>query len=142
MKKLILSIAIAFIATICFAQKMQEKNVPVKVTATFQKQYPTATAVKWDKEDDKYEASFTLDNVSNSLLMDAQGSIIETEVVIELNLLPNGVLDYAKKNYANKKVKGAAKITDASGIVTYEVEIKGTDLFFDSNGKFIKKQKA
>jgi hypothetical protein len=59
-------------------------------------------------------------------------------VEIELNQLPKGVLDYVKKNYKDVSVKEAAKITDANGIVTYEAEIKGMDLLFDNNGKFIK----
>ena len=60
---------------------------------------------------------------------------------IELNQLPSGVLDYVKANYKGQSVKEAAKITDVKGAVTYEVEIKGMDLIFDSNGKFIKEIK-
>ena len=65
-------------------------------------------------------------------------NIIEIQVEIELNQLPTGILDYVKKSYAGKQVKEGAKITDAKGKVTYEVEIKGVDLIFDSKGKFIK----
>ena len=129
-------------AILCFAQKTQEKNVPAKVKSTFQKKYPTATQVKWDKEVEKYEASFDLNKTANSVLMDSQGNIIETEVEIELNQLPKAVLDYVKTHYAGKQAKGGAKITDAKGTVTYEVEIKGMDLIFDSNGKFIKELKG
>jgi hypothetical protein len=60
---------------------------------------------------------------------------------IELNQLPKGVLEYVKANYKGQKVKEAAKITDAKGTVTYEAEIKGMDILFDSNGKFIKEIK-
>ena len=74
--------------------------------------------------------------------MDAQANIIETEVEIELSQLPTGILDYVKNNYTGRKVKEAAKITDAKGTVTYEVEIKGMDLIFDNNGKFIKELKG
>ena len=83
-------------ATLTFAQKMQEKNVPANVKSTFQKKYPTATAVKWDKEGEKYEASFDLNKTDNSVLLDAQGNSIETEVEIELTQLPKGILDYMK----------------------------------------------
>ena len=128
-------------AILCFAQKTQEKNVPAKVKSTFQKKYPTATQVKWDKEVEKYEASFDLNKTANSVLMDSQGNIIETEVEIELNQLPKAVLDYVKTHYAGKQAKESAKITDAKSTVTYEVQIKEMDLIFDSIGKFIKEVK-
>ena len=141
MKKTAATMVVMLFATLTFAQKMQEKNVPANVKSTFQKKYPTATEVKWDKEDGNYEASFDLNKKDNSVLMNAQGNILETEIEIELNQLPKSVLDYVKTHYAGKQAKEGAKITDAKGIVSYEVEIKGTDLIFDSNGKFIKVSK-
>jgi len=141
MKKLALMAVAAMITSLTFAQKMQEKDVPAPVKNAFQKQYPTASDVKWDKEGEKFEASFDLNKIDNSVLFDAQGKILETEVEIELNQLPIGVLEYVKANYKGQKVKEAAKITDAKGNVTYEAEIKGMDLLFDANGKFIKEVK-
>lgn len=73
--------------------------------------------------------------------MDAQGNIIETEVEIGLNQLPNGILAFVTANYAGKKAKEGARITNSKGNVMYEVEISGMDLIFDSNGKFIKELK-
>ena len=142
MKKLLVSIVVMLFATISFAQKMQDKNVPAIVKSAFQKKYPTAKEVKWDKEGSSYEASFDLNKSDNSVLMDAQGIVIETEVEIELNQLPKAALDYINNHYAGKKAKEGAKITDAKGIVTYEVELKGIDVIFDSNGKFIKEIKG
>ena len=141
MKKLALLVVAVMITSLNFAQKMQEKDVPAPVKNAFQKQYPTSSDVKWDKEGEKFEASFDLNKIDNSVLFDAQGNILETEVEIELNQLPKGVLEYVKANYKGQKVKEAAKITDAQGKVTYEAEIKGMDLLFDTNGKFIKEVK-
>ena len=141
MKKLTAAMAVMLFATIIFAQKMQEKNVPANIKSAFQKKYPSAASVKWDKEEEKYEASFDLNKTGHSVLMDAQANISETEVEIELSQLPTGILDYVKNNYTGRKVKEAAKITDAKGIVTYEAEIKGMDLIFDSNGIFVKELK-
>ena len=138
MKKTVATMVVMLFATLTFAQKMQKKNVPANVKSTILKKYPTAKAIKWDKEGEKYEASFNLNKIANSVLMDAQGTILESEVEINLTQLPKGVLDYVKTNYTGKQTKGGAKITDAKGTVTYEVEIKGMDLIFDSNGKFIK----
>ena len=141
MKKTTVTIVAMLFATLTFAQKMQEKNVPANVKSTFKKMYPSATEVKWDKEGEKYEASFDLNKKDNSVLIDAKGNIIETEVEMELSQLPKGILDYVKTHYVGKKAKEGAKITDAKGKVTYEVAIKGMDLIFDSNGKFVKEVK-
>ncbi len=141
MKKLVLMMVAAMITSLTFAQKIQEKDVPALVKASFQKQYPNIKEVKWDKEGEKFEASFDLNKIDNSVLFDSKGNILETEEEIELAQLPKGVLEYVINNYKGQNVKEAAKITDANGIVTYEAEIKGMDLLFDSNGKFIKEVK-
>ncbi len=141
MKKAIATMVVVFFATFTFAQKIKEKDVPANVKTTFQAKYPTAKEVKWDKEGEAYEVSFDLDKIDNSVLMDALGNIVETEVEIDLNQLPTGILDYVKTHYPNKKAKEGAKITDAQGNVTYEVAVKGIDLIFDSTGKFIKEEK-
>lgn len=142
MKKVSLSLAVIFFTATTFAQKIAEKNVPASVKKAFQQKYPTATSVKWDKETPNYEASFDLNKIDNSVLIDAKGNIIETEVEISLSKIPKDAKAYIAKNYAGKKATEAAQITNAKGIITYEVEIKGMDIIFDSNGNFIKEVKG
>jgi len=137
--KLIWSIIfILVVGSSCLAQKVQENDVPPQVKAAMQKQFPSATKVKWGKEDTHYEAEFSVDKIEHSAVFDAQGSLVETEVEIEIAQLPVSVLAYVKANYARQKIKEAAKITDANGNVTFEAEIKKMDLIFDSNGNFVK----
>ncbi len=136
MKKLITLIVCFTITLATFAT-----DVPAAVKAAFAKKYPTITKVKWDKENENYEASFDLGKADCSVLFDASGNIIETEIEIEINELPKGVLDYVKAHYPSKKAKEAAKITDAKGAITFEVELKGMDVLFDNEGKFIKEVK-
>ena len=142
MKKISVIMVALLFATFCFAQKMQKKNVPANLKSNFQKKYPQATAVKWDKEKQNYEASFKLNNIDHSVLMDANGAILETEVKTDLIKLPKVILTYINTNYAATKPKGAAIITDYKGVITYEVEMKGMDLIFDNNGKFVKQVKG
>lgn len=120
------------------AQKISEKEIPAVVKTALQKNYPNAEEVKWDKEKANYEAEFEVNETDYSVLMDASGKILETEIEIESNELPANTKAYITKNYADKKIKEAAKITDNKGTVTYEAEIKGKDVIFDSNGNFIK----
>jgi hypothetical protein len=141
MKKIAIMMVAAMITSLTFAQKLQEKDVPAPVKTAFQKNFPQAKAEKWEKEGGNFEAEFELNTSEQSVLFDAQGNLLETEVEIELNKLPKGVLEYVKANYKGQNVKEAAKIADAKGTVTYEAEIKGMDILFDSNGKFIKEVK-
>jgi Putative beta-lactamase-inhibitor-like, PepSY-like len=141
MKKLALIMVAAMITSLTFAQKLQEKDVPASVKTAFQKNFPQAKVEKWEKEGVNFEAEFELNKSEQSVLFDAQGGIIETEIEIEISELPNGIVDYVKTNYKGQSVKEAAKISDTKGTLTYEAEIKGMDLLFDSNGKFIKEIK-
>ena len=141
MKKLILMAVAAMITSLTFAQKTQDKNVPAAVKSAFQKQYPDAKEVKWEMENGNYEAEFEQTETDYSVLLDASGNIIETEIEISVDALPANAKEYVSQNHAGQKIKEAAKITDAKGTVTYEAEIKGTDLLFDSNGVFIKEVK-
>ena len=141
MKKLILMAVAAMITSLTFAQKTQDKNVPAIIKSAFQKQYPDAKEVKWETENGNYEAEFEQTETDYSVLLDASGNIIETEIEISVDALPANAKEYVSQNHAGQKIKEAAKITDAKGTVTYEVEIKGTDLVFDSNGVFIKEVK-
>lgn len=133
--------SIAVLAASCsFAQKNQEKNVPPVVKAAFEQQFKNAKDVEWEKEGNNYEVEFEIGETEQSALYDGTGNLIETEVEIKVSDLPSGVAEYVKAKY-NKKIKEASKITDALGTETYEAEVKGMDLIFDSNGKYIKSSK-
>lgn len=138
MKNLAILLAAMFTATLANAQKIQDKDVPASAKTTLKNNYPTATGLKWEKENGNYEAEFEVGETDYSVLFDNAGNILETEIEISSDALPVKAIEYILKNYAGQKIKEAAKITDAKGTVTYEAEIKGKDLIFDSNGNFVK----
>ena len=72
-----------------------------------------------------------------SALYDASGNKTETEMDIKISGLPVAATDYITKNYKGEKIKEAAIITKANGEVNYEAEVKGMDLLFTKEGKFI-----
>jgi hypothetical protein len=55
--------------------------------------------------------------------------------------LPATITSYMKEHYKGIAVKEASKITKANGEVNYEAGIKGKDVRFDANGKFIMESK-
>lgn len=141
MKNAVILLAVMLTAASANAQKIQDKDVPATVKTALQNKYPQAKELKWEKENGNYEAEFEVSETDYSVLLDASGNILETEIEIKLDELPANAKEYVSKNHSGQKIKEAAKITDAKGTITYEAEIKGTDLIFDSNGNFIKKVK-
>lgn len=142
MKKITLTVCAVFLIVLSYAQQVQEAQVPAVVKQAFAKNHLKVSKVKWDKEKDKYEASFNENNTDNSILFSSTGAVEETEVSVPLSQLPKGAVNYVKTHYKGQKVSEAAKITDAKGIVTFETEVNKTDLLFDANGKFIKQVKG
>ncbi len=132
----------ALIAAIpAFAQKMDASKVPAPVKATFSKTFATVKDAKWEKENGNFEANFTQFGTKMSATFDANGAWLETENAIAVNALPPAAASYLATNYKGEKIKGAAKLKMANGETHYEAEVKGIDVLFDSNGKFIKTQK-
>jgi hypothetical protein len=121
------------------AQKVKEADVPATVKKTFAIHYSTIKEAKWEKEGSNYEAKFDLNKVETSVLIDANGNLMETETEIAVAELPQPASAYLAKNLKDQKIKEAAKIIDAKGVVTYEAEIGNADYLFDAKGNFIKK---
>jgi hypothetical protein len=138
MKRLIFILTLMVSITLVKAQEVSEKGVPSAVRLVFQQKYPNVKSVKWEKEKGDYEAGFKKGKINYSVLINASGHIIETEVEISAEELPADAKAYVVKNYPHKKIKEAAKITDARNSVSYEAEVDGRDLIFDNTGKFLK----
>jgi len=85
----------------------------------------------------------SLIKVEQSVLVDAKGNIIETEIEIKESELPQAVKAAIAKNFAGYKLDEITKATDAKGVVAFEMEAnKGKEklaIEFDSNGKLLSK---
>ena len=113
------------------------QNVPAPVKESFEKKFPNTVVKKWDKEDGGYEANFTSNGKTMSATFDASGNWKETETDIKVSELPAAVSSYIKTNYDGATIKEAA-ITETAKGKMYEAEVKGKDLLFDMQGKFLK----
>jgi hypothetical protein len=119
-KYFMLLTGILFIALSAFAI-----TVPKAVKDAFEKRFPTATGVKWEKENAKeYEAGFKLNAVNMSANFTADGSWLETEMEIAVTDLPVAVSSAINKKYAGCSITGADKIENSKGEVFYEADIK------------------
>ncbi|CAN5245588.1 hypothetical protein BH09BAC1_BH09BAC1_04250 [soil metagenome] len=143
MKKTLLLAIASLLSIAVYAQKKSDNSQPPEVVKTaFTKKYPAVNKISWNKEEDGYEAEFTFNGKETSATFTAHGVLIEIEVEIATTELPKTATEYIKANYANYKVKEAAKITDDKNTTTFEAEVskngKSMDIIFDANGSFIK----
>ena len=138
MKKVVLLLFVCLIAHQTFAQKIAEDKVPTLVQFSFYNSHPSIKNVQWEKEDANFEAQYTLQKINYSVVISADGKILETEEEIEVAQLSKNIVAYVAKNYPNKKIISAAKITNSKKVQTFEAAIKGKDLIFDTKGNFVK----
>ncbi len=137
MKKFILAASLC-VSVAVIAQKSE--STP-QAKAAFAKAYPGVTNAKWEKEDGNYEVTFDQKGNKVSVIYNAKGILQESEIEIKATELPAAVTTYMKEHYKGVVVKSGAKITKTDGSINYEAAIKGKDVLFDANGKFIKEAK-
>ena len=128
MKKLFSFCFAILISAFIFSQeketKITPKDVPDAVMKKFTAFYGVVKKVKWEKDGTNYEATFKQNKVGTSILMSADGNIIEKEWEIKKTDVPKAVSDSIMKGFAGFKIEEYAKVEKA-GLVTYEAEIAG-----------------
>jgi hypothetical protein len=139
-KKLLFTVAFSVAVISVNAQDIKTKDVPAVVKLACEKKYPEATKVSWEKEKGNYEANWGgKSGEDNSVQFTPSGTFVEIVKAIAISDLPKTVAPYVKAHYKGAKIREAGRVTDASGKIMYEAEIKGGDLIFDKNGNFLKK---
>ncbi len=136
-------IFVAFTFICVFATTFAESKTPIAVTTAFNKKFPNATHVKWDKENaHEYEASFIWNGVNYSANFSDTGNWLETESPTSFNQLPEKVQSAFKASHNGTTIKAKAKIETSKGETQYEVEIKQgvktVEFFYDANGNELK----
>ncbi|MBW7886768.1 MAG: PepSY-like domain-containing protein [Bacteroidetes bacterium] len=132
-----LAVIIFAFSQLLFAQK----TIPNAALKAFAEKFPNSSEVKWEKEGNEFEASFTINNVKMSANFSSEGAWSETETTISATELPEAVGKAFKEKFPKHEVTAAAKIETPKGI-TYEIEYKSgkktKEIVFDANGKTVK----
>ena len=145
MKKLqVLFVCLIFVIGASAVNQKDEK-IPAAAKTGFAAKFPTAQKVKWSVEKPgEFEAEFILNGVETSALVDAKGTLLETEAEIKESELPQAVKATLAKDFARYKLDEIEKVTDQKGSITYGMEAtKRSDkleISFDTNGKLLKKE--
>lgn len=142
MKKLLTSIICIVLLAAC-NQAAKTREVPTNISEAFIKLHPNATILKWNDEHPIWEAKYQDGEEKGAVSFNAKAEVMETELVISENLLPNAsvIPDYIKTHYPNEKIKGCEKIAKADGTIIYEIQITGKEIVFDGSGKYLSEEK-
>ena len=141
-KLLVLFVCMALVVGVS-ATNQKEEKIPAAAKSGFAAKFPTAQKVKWSMEKPgEFEAEFTLNDVETSALVDAKGTLLETEAEIKESELPQAVKATIAKDFTGYKLDEIEKVTDMKGTITYEMEVaKGKEkheVTFDMAGKIVK----
>jgi hypothetical protein len=133
---------IVFILLCPFVVAIAQKNisVPVAVKSAFLAKYPEAKLITWEKEKGNYEANWGgRSGEDHSVLFTPSGDFIQIVDAVSIGTLPAPITSYIHSHFSGAIIKEAGRVTDAKGRQNYEVEIKGRDLLFDLDGKYLGK---
>ncbi len=144
MKKIIFITTMLLTGWSVQAQKISSEKVPTLVIESFNKLYPGSANVKWEIEEENYEATYKKDKIKSAVVFSAAGVLIQSEKSLgSVNELPAAVLASLKKDFAGYSYEEPEIVKSGDGKVSYEVEAenaKGSyELFYDAQGNLIKK---
>jgi len=114
---------------------------PEFTAVLFNTNFESLKGLKWFENSNKQEQVPVSEKPEKYVTYDEDGNFIEVELAIEIEALPLSIGEYIRKNHKVNTIKEASEIVAANGTLSYKVELKRIDLFFDSNGSFSKLRK-
>lgn len=138
MKTTSLLLLIALTAGCDDSQSLRESEVPEGVVAALHEGFPQVKDYKWYAEGGNYEAEYTIHQMEAALSFTPGGELIESEMEVAPEELPQSIASYIAKNFEGAAVKEATVITNATGIKTYEAEVQGRELLFNADGQLLR----
>lgn len=128
---------IPLLISVAYGQDIKTRDVPQAVRNALIQKYPQAAKVGWEKEKGNFEANWGgRSGEDHSVLFTPDGIFVEEVNAMAVKDLPASVAGYVKAHYQTT-IREAGKRLDAKGEHTLEVEIKGKDLLFTPEGRFI-----
>lgn len=128
-------------------KELSKQQVPKAVLEAFEKAYPNAKDIEFEKETIEgkavYEVEFKENDKEYEILYDSSGVILQIEETLDVKALPESIVQAISKSYPKATIEEAEKVMKPDGTVTvYEVEIKTEgkklELELDANGKILK----
>ncbi len=131
---------------LCSSDVLSKSKCPPSVTHAALNAYPGATVISCIQEMNhgkiQHEIKVkTKEKRKVELDVNPEGSILLTEMDVEVDSIPNAAMESFRKKYPKKKVTGSIKQIDAAGVITYEIAFskmgKKQEVVFDADGGFV-----
>ncbi len=141
MKKLVFLLAVVFLSSVAFAQKISKGQVPPAVmqmmyTKTFDTVSPT-----WELAGDIYKASFSKGELFANVVIKQSGEWVKTAWTMPYKYVPQGIKDNVTANYKGYKVSSSAAEYRTDGDY-YVISVKKAkdikSLLYSLKGEFVK----
>jgi hypothetical protein len=113
------------------AQNLKEEEVPSHVREALAKRYPTATDLRWEREDGGFEGAYKAKGKEVSVFYSAAGTFLRTEFDIAVKKLPANIVEALNQVYPENTIRETARMENANGTTSYKVliEHKGKSLY-------------
>jgi len=128
-------------------KEVSKHQVPKTILEAFEKSYPNAKEVEFEKEMIEGKAAYEVEYKDNGkeyeILYDSDGVILQKEEAIDVKTLPEPIVQAILKAHPKVTIEEAKKVMKPDGTVTgYEVEIKTEgkelELELDTYGKILR----
>jgi len=139
-------LALVFIMLSCSQERTAKEkgDIPEPVLKSFQADNPDAKDAKWEKDGELYVVEYDKDSFEKEVVYDVNGKVVEWEIEIPVESLPQAIIDYIDVNYPDFIIIDAEKIETKEGLF-YGTDIESgedleMELVFDEQGQFIKEE--
>jgi hypothetical protein len=124
------------------AQRVCSAKVPQEVSQAFGAAYPNAQKVRWEREDNAYEAEFVVGGKHLEAVYSPAGQLMATEQPVASTDLPKPVIEQLTKKFGEYRVRKVEKV-QAQGQEYYSVAVRhkrGTEeLTYTATGQTVAK---
>ena len=126
------------------AQDLRSSEVPTTIRTSFDKDFPNARDIEWEKKGANYKVEFEIGRNDHEVLINTSGQILGHKEDISDSQLPQAVKSKIKNEYKAYRIDGADKQAVGSKVL-YKVEIesgrfnnkKELDLILDQKGQIL-----
>lgn len=116
-------------------------QVPDSIRQQFKKSYPNIGNAQWKMENGDYYATYRdSQDLEHTVIYDKNGKPSGQRYQVSSKNVPSGVSDYYKTNFPGEKNYKVWMEEDRYGMKSYFIQRKNEKLYFDQNGKYLRKE--
>lgn len=138
MKFILIAAAGLLLTNLSQGQDLNPTAVPSVVINKFNKAFPGANSVEWERKGEWYTADFDLKWRDHEVWLNAQGAIVKHKKEIKENELPKAVAQQIKLDYSGYRIDDIDQY-EIQKQFFYKVELKKegleSEVFYNIHGK-------